>query len=142
MSSCSSPLILPVYWSSASLRLRWRLLSHPPTQQNRSFFFSINSYKQRKKNKTEKAPKFQTTSLSVDDSMLRADMDRKALAITPPLLLLSSFFFHLRYHPFLYNSPLSFSFYFLARQPFYDDGSLLFLTEAHQSFDFFCSHEL
>ncbi|CAF1985440.1 hypothetical protein HID58_075906 [Brassica napus] len=28
--------------------------------------------------------------------MLRADMDRKALAITPPLLLLSSFFFHLR----------------------------------------------
>lgn len=69
--------------------------------------------------------------------MLRADMDRKALAITPPLLLLSSFFFHLRYHPFLYNSPLSFYFFFLARQPFYDDGSLLFLTEAHQSFDFF-----
>ncbi|RID53850.1 hypothetical protein BRARA_G01217 [Brassica rapa] len=28
--------------------------------------------------------------------MLLADMDRKALAITPPLLLLSSFFFHLR----------------------------------------------
>ncbi|CAG7902246.1 unnamed protein product, partial [Brassica rapa] len=66
------------------------------SQQNRSFFFLINSYKQRKKKKTEKAPKFQTTSLSVDDSMLPADMDRKALAITPPLLLLSSFFFHLR----------------------------------------------
>lgn len=126
MSSCSSPLILPVYWSSASLRLRWRLLYHP--NKIAPFFFLINSYKQRKKKKTEKAPKFQTTSLSVDDSMLLADMDRKALAITPPLLLLSSFFFHLRYHPFSILLTSFFFFSFFSSPTFYDDGSLLFLT--------------